>query len=85
MKLCKDCKWAKRDWVFFWSPQAQWKFAKCTRKTKTEASPVDGEPSTVEPYCAIERLGMEQWGDCGASAQFFESKKSAEAYDKGKV
>lgn len=64
MKLCKDCKHAKRNWLH------GWEYAKC-RRHAPEADPVTGKLVRRETYCSNQRA----FGNlCGPDAVFFVSK-----------
>ena len=72
IKLCRNCKHAKRDWfdVIFHNYQ----FAKCRMEPRKKIGPdiVTGKAS--EPnfyYCDTSR----KHGNCGVSAKNFEAKK----------
>lgn len=71
MKLCKDCKFYKRDFLTWYTGR----FAKCTRKDAVKPNLVTGHgvcDDVVNTYCSIER---DFCGLCGPSGKFFESRE----------
>ena len=72
MKLCRDCKYFRRDVPFFWIMR----FAKCAYARKENGSRVDlvggGKFSASLKYASVERM-YDDIG-CGPSAQNFEPK-----------
>jgi hypothetical protein len=71
VKLCKDCKWMRRDPVLF-----------CTTSYATCANPrafgykldmVSGKYAV--PFCSIERGQYKPLTNCGPEANFFEEKE----------
>jgi len=74
LKLCKDCKWCKPEWIFFFS-RDKWEYAKCLRISPepNDVCQVDGfSKKSRLPYCTIER---KSYGECGPDAKLFESKR----------
>lgn len=76
MKLCKDCKYYKFDWMSPFSGQ----YAKClkemTSETKTEVNYVTGKVTVIPigkiGYCSVNRKYDHC---CGNDATWFEAKK----------
>jgi hypothetical protein len=76
-KLCKNCKWARKDWeLFFLSFGTNgWKYAKCGNPLilNVKSDLVSGIGSS--PFCSVERG---EWGpltSCGPEGKFYEPKK----------
>lgn len=70
MKLCKDCKFYKRDLMTWYTGR----FAKCTRKNEVKPNLVTGHgvcDDALNTYCSIER---EFENLCGPSAVYFEKR-----------
>lgn len=73
MKLCKDCKWCKRDrlYLLLLDFKASWKYAKCIRPDpKPFTSLVNGQ-SEGPNFCMAERGPY----GCGPDAKYFEAKE----------
>lgn len=69
VKLCKDCKFFKKDWA---SPFTG-RFAKCKRTDTVKDNLITGRGVVIEKrqYCSIER---EYESLCGPAARYFEEK-----------
>lgn len=71
-KLCKDCKYYKKDWVshlfFIFCYRGQ--FDKCLR----EVDPVTDKK--IVNFCSIERKDWYPLPTCGPEAKYFEPKNS---------
>ena len=63
MKLCKDCKWYRPEWIIFWERD---KFSKCAEPNIS--SLVNG---SAKQDCHSERT----YGLCGISGKNWEAKK----------
>ncbi len=68
IKLCRDCKFVKRDWVFtILPPWNGFEFAKCIHPSSISVDGlVDGKQSN---FCSTERLFR-----CGKEARNFQPK-----------
>ena len=71
-KLCKDCKYYKKDWVFhlFSFLGYRGEFDRCQRLV----NPVTGEKE--QDFCSIERKDWYPLPTCGPEARYFEPKNS---------
>jgi len=71
-KLCKDCKYYKKDWVSHLFPIFGYRgeFDKCQRLV----NPVTGEKT--KDFCSIERRDYFPLPTCGPEAKYFEPKNS---------
>lgn len=69
IKVCKDCKHSKRDWLF------GWQFAKCRAYPISDVDLVTGKKTTVyeQTYCDNQRKNYTF--NCGPQAKHFEPKK----------
>ncbi len=75
MKLCKNCKWYKKDWLDFGSGR----YSRCLNpktlpKPKTKLSLITGKSVFIPgiiPFCAIERTYTFSQ-TCGPQAKFYE-------------
>ena len=72
MKVCKRCKYFKRNFPFFWD----YEFAECTRKepkTWVDSNPVSGYQVQRKEtrYCEIERRFEHQ---CGREGKYYEAR-----------
>lgn len=63
MKLCKDCKHARRRWIFFIS---SWEYARCAHHENQD--PVTGDGDN---FC---KLARHREDNCGKSGKYFEAK-----------
>ncbi len=78
MKLCKDCKWMRRDIPFFWVD----KFARCKApQSYVTVSLVSGKKRQEYTFADIQRRGA---SDCGAAATWFEPKASVRTAEQGR-
>ena len=65
LKLCKECKHSKRDWVL------GWEYAKCGAAQASGIDLVAGK-TLYTSYCSVQRNHS---SCCGKDAKFFEEKK----------
>lgn len=73
-KLCKDCKWAKKDPLMNIMSLGLngWRFGKCFRPQPNNHNFVDGKEVGI--YLDIERKDW-PWDNCGSQGKYFEKKK----------
>jgi len=71
-KLCKDCRFYKKDWVSHLFPFFGYRgeFDKCLRVV----DPVTGRKQA--DFCSIERRDYYPLPTCGPEAKYFEPKNS---------
>jgi hypothetical protein len=71
-KLCKDCKYYKKDWVSHLFPIFGYRgeFDTCQRLV----NPVTGRKQV--DFCSIERRYYYPFPTCGPEAKYFEPKNS---------
>ncbi len=68
-KLCKDCKWCKKDWIFpiiSFGLIGPYEFSSCTRVNLDDC--VSGKP--INNTCLFERAR----GSCGYHGCYWEAK-----------
>lgn len=73
-KLCKDCKYCRRDWFFVitsFGTDNGYEFAKCTRPVPSDL--VSGTQK-LNAYCNCERVSYQTIDTCGEEAKYFEQK-----------
>ena len=76
MKLCKDCNWVKRDWMF------GWEFAKCKNPKSYTFSADLVSGGEHHGYCSIERANYGTLNNCGPEGKYFEPKNSEQQTKK---
>jgi hypothetical protein len=78
LKLCKDCIYAKRDWLTYGLGYG-WRFAQCTHPALSDTvgnriDPVSGVQGPVKSYnyfCSTNRSSL---GSCAPDGLYFTSK-----------
>ena len=79
LKLCKDCRWAKRFWsdIIIDPFHLGWTYARCCRpgsRRAEEMLPVDGRRGSGT-FCSIERKYYYYTLDmCGPEGKYWEAK-----------
>lgn len=69
IKLCKDCKWVKRDWFFLGSYEC----AKCNRPSFAIMISYVIDGSFKKRSCNHERMGLYK-DSCGMIGKYWEHK-----------
>ena len=64
IRLCKDCRWSRRDWLL------GWEFAKCRAPENAIVDAVTGKTRYKTQYCSVIR----EFGGCSENGAWFKAK-----------
>lgn len=68
MKMCKDCRWCRRHWLF------GYKFARCAHANNMKLDSVTGKIKPEYTFASTVRIGNAD-DYCGEKGNWFEPKK----------